>query len=129
MFAPITDETEQIATVVLDAAFQVHRALGPGLLESIYEACLSYEFAQRSIPFKCQVELPVVYGGVRLGAGLRLDFLVSDSVIVELKSVEKMNTLYEAQLLTYLKLSGHRLGILINFNVLLLKDGIKRVVL
>jgi len=93
MFAPIADGTERIATIVLDAAFQVHRALGPGLLESVYEACLSYELAQRSIPFKCQVALPVVYGGVRLDAGLRLDFLVADSVIVELKSVEKMNSL------------------------------------
>jgi GxxExxY protein len=129
MFAPIASDTERIATIVLDAAFQVHRALGPGLLESVYEAYLSYELAQRNIPFKCQVALPVVYGGVRLEAGLRLDFLVADSVIVELKSVEKMNSLYEAQLLTYLKLSGQRLGILINFNVPLLKDGIKRVVL
>lgn len=129
MFAPIAEDTERTATVVLDAAFQVHRALGPGLLESVYEACLCYELRQRGIPFKCQVELPVVYGNVRLEAGLRLDFLIADSLIVELKSVEKMIPMYEAQLLSYLKLSGTRLGLLINFNVQLLKDGIKRLVL
>ena len=129
MFAPIPEATEQIATAVLDAAFQVHRELGPGLLESVYEACMRLELTQRRIPFQSQLALPVVYSGVRLEAGLRLDLLVADSVIVELKAVEKLNPLYEAQLLTYLKLSGHRLGLLINFNVPLLKDGIKRVVL
>ena len=87
------------------------------------------ELTQRRIPFQSQLALPVVYHGVRLEAGLRLDLLVAESVIVELKAVEKMSPLYEAQLLTYLKLSGHRLGLLINFNVPLLKDGIKRIVL
>ena len=87
------------------------------------------ELTQRRIPFQSQLALPVVYNGVRLEAGLRLDLLVAESVIVELKAVEKMSPLYEAQLLTYLKLSGHRLGLLINFNVPLLKDGIKRIVL
>ena len=129
MFAPIDEDIERTATVVLDAAFQVHRALGPGLLESVYEACLCYELSQRGVPFKCQIALPVVYRDIRLEAGLRLDFLIADSLIVELKSVEKMNPIYEAQLLSYLKLSGKRLGLLINFNVSLLKDGIKRLVL
>lgn len=129
MFAPIAEDIEQTATLVLDAAFQIHRTIGPGLLESVYEACMCYELSQRGIPFKSQVALPVVYGGVRLETGLRLDFLVADSLIVELKSVEKMNPLYEAQLLSYLKLAGKRLGLLINFNVPLLKDGIKRLVL
>jgi GxxExxY protein len=128
MFAPITEDLEQSATAVLDAAFQIHRTIGPGLLESVYEACMCYELSQRGIPFKTQVALPVVYREVRLETGLRLDFLVADSVIVELKSVEKMNPIYEAQLLSYLKLSGMRLRLLINFNVSLLKDGSKRLV-
>jgi GxxExxY protein len=129
MFAPITEDLEQTATAVLDAAFQIHRAIGPGLLESVYEACMCYELSQRGIPFKTQVALPVAYREVRLETGLRLDFLVADSLIVELKSVEKIIPIYEAQLLSYLKLSGMRLGLLINFNVSLLKDGIKRLVL
>jgi GxxExxY protein len=129
MFEPISAETEQIATAILDAAFQVHRALGPGLLESVYEVCLCHQLSQQKIPFQCQISLPVIYAGVRLETGLRLDLLVAETVIVELKSIEKMHPLYEAQLLTYLKLAQKRLGLLINFNVPLLKDGIKRLVL
>ena len=129
MFAPVSEATERVVTAVLDAAFQIHRELGPGLLESVYEACMRLELTQRRIPFQSQLALPVVYNGVRLEAGLRLDLLVAESVIVELKAVEKMSPLYEAQLLTYLKLSNHRLGLLINFNVPLLKDRIKRIVL
>jgi GxxExxY protein len=129
MFEPTSEQTEQIAATVLDAAFQVHRALGPGLLESVYEVCLCRELTKRNISFQCQPSLPVIYDGELLEAGLRLDLLVADSVIVELKSVEKMIPLYEAQLLTYLKLSRKRLGLLIKFNVALLKDGIKRLVI
>ena len=129
MFEPIPAETEQAAAKVMDAAFSVHRWLGPGLLEAVYEVCLCHELAKLQIPFQRQLELPVVYDGIRLDAGLRLDLLVADSVIVELKAVDKMNPLYEAQLLTYLKLTGKRLGLLINFNVALLKDGLKRIVL
>lgn len=125
---PIPEATERIAAVVIDAAFAVHRALGPGLLESVYEACLCHELSKRNIPFRSQVSLPVVYDSLRLDAGLRLDLVVGDAVIVELKAVEKNNPLFEAQLLTYLKLTGHRLGLLINFNVPLLRDGIKRMV-
>jgi len=128
-FQPIPEETERVAAAVLDAAFQVHRNLGPGLLESVYEVCLCRELSNRNVPFQCQAALPIVYDGVRLDAGLRLDLLVADLVVVELKSVEKMIPLFEAQLLTYLKLSGKRLGLLINFNVPLLKDGIKRLVI
>jgi GxxExxY protein len=129
MFEPIPAETERVATAVMDAAFKVHRALGPGLLESVYEICLCQELARQGIPFERQVNLPVVYEGVRLDAGLRLDLLVANVVIVELKAVEQMIPLYEAQVLSYLKLTGKRLGLLINFNVAVLKDGFKRLVL
>ena len=127
--APIPAETERIAKLVIDAAFAVHKALGPGLLESVYEACLCHELSKRQIPFRSQVALPVVYDGVRLDAGLRLDLIAGETVIIELKAGEKHNPLFEAQLLTYLKLTGLRLGLLVNFNVPLLKDGIKRMVL
>jgi GxxExxY protein len=125
----IPEETERLAKVAVDAAFTVHKTLGPGLLESVYEVCLCHELNKRGVPFRSQVTLPVIYDGVRLDAGLRLDILVAESLILELKAVEKHNSLFEAQLLTYLKLTGHRLGLLINFNVPLLKDGIKRIVL
>ena len=128
-FGPLPPETERIASVVVDSALKVHRALGPGLLESVYETCLSHELTQRGVPWKAQVTVPVVYDGLRLDAGLRLDVLVAETVIVELKAVEKMTPLFAAQLLTYLKLTGLRLGLLINFNVPLIKDGIKRIIL
>lgn len=128
MFEPIPAETERVVTQVMDGAFKVHRALGPGLLESVYEICLCHELAKQNISFQRQLSLPVVYDNVRLDAGLRLDLLVQDVVIVELKAVEKMNPLYEAQLLTYLKLTGKRIGLLINFNTAVLKDGFKRLV-
>jgi GxxExxY protein len=95
----------------------------------VYEACLCHELNKRGLPFERQTALPVVYDGIRLDAGLRLDVLVDECVIVELKAVEEMIPLYEAQLLTYLKLTGHRLGLLINFNVPVIRDGIKRMVL
>lgn len=128
-FQPIPAEAEAIAKLVVDAAFAVHKNLGPGLLESVYEVCLCYELKKRGVSFQNQVSLPVIYDGERLDAGLRLDVLAGESVIVELKAVEKHNPLFEAQLLTYLKLTGHRLGLLINFNVAMIKDGIKRIVL
>ena len=126
---PIPSETEAIAKAIVDAALHVHKALGPGLLESVYEACLCHEFGKRKLRFKRQITIPVVYDGIKIDSGLRLDLLVEDVVIVELKSVEHMLPLYQAQLLTYLKLSGKRVGLLINFNVPVLKDGIKRVAL
>jgi len=113
---------------LVDAAFKVHKTLGPGLLESVYETCMCHELTARNIPHKNQVPFPVVYDGVRIDSGLRLDILVDDKIILEFKSVEKMIPLYEAQLLTYLKLTGLRLGFIINFNVPLLKEGIKRMV-
>ncbi len=115
--------------MVLDSAFAVHRALGPGLLESVYETCLCHVLSKRRVAFQRQLALPVLYDGVRLDAGLRIDLLVADDVIVELKAVERMTSLFEAQLLTYLRLTGKRLGLLINFNVEMLKDGITRRVL
>lgn len=106
---------------------KVHTALGPGLLESAYETCLAYELRQRGLRVETQVTLPVKYDGVELDAGYRLDLLVESRVIVELKAIEKMTPLHEAQLLSYLKLSGCKVGLLINFNVERLKDGIKRI--
>jgi GxxExxY protein len=127
-FEPIPEQTEASATVVIDAALAVHKSLGPGLLESVYEACLIHELSLRQIPVQSQLLLPVTYREMRLEAGLKLDLLVANCVIVELKSVETLLPIHEAQLLTYLKLTNHRLGLLINFNVPLLKNGIKRLV-
>ena len=115
-----------ISSQILDAAIKVQRELGPGLLESIYEVCLAYELRKRGLRVHTQVSLPVVYDGMRIDAGYRVDLLVEDQVIIELKAVEKVLPLREAQLLTYLKLADKRLGLLINFNVTRLKDGFKR---
>jgi len=128
-FEPVPVHVELVAKVVVDAAYGVHKALGPGLLESVYEVCLAHELRQRELVVATQVALPVVYDGAKLDAGLRLDMLVADCLIVEVKSVEAMNLVFKAQLLTYLKLSGRRLGLLINFNVPVIKNGIKRAVL
>jgi GxxExxY protein len=119
----------QIGTLILDAAFQIHRELGPGLLESTYEICLSYECIQKGLFTEVQIPLPVVYKDVKLECGYRIDFRAEKKVIVEIKSVEALNDVHLAQVLTYMKLSGCKLGYLINFNVKQLKDGIKRVVL
>ena len=125
----IPRSTELVASRVLNAAFAVHRELGPGLLENIYEACLGEELRQEGIEFQTQVVLPVQYKGNTLDAGLRLDLFVAGVVIVEIKSVAGLLPVHTAQLMTYLKLTGTRLGFLINFNEALLKDGIRRVVL
>lgn len=128
-FEPIPYETERVTTEVVDAAFKIHKTLGPGLLEAVYEACMIHELHRRGFKVQTQVEVPIIYEGLRLAADLKLDMLVENQLIVELKSVNKMNPVFEAQLLTYLRLRGLRLGLLINFNVLLIKDGIKRVIL
>ena len=128
MFEAIPESTEIIAKAVLDSAFKVHTFLGPGLLESVYEACLAHEVQLRGIAVETQVVLPIFYEGTCIQAGLRLDMLVGKCLIVEIKAVEKMIPIYEAQLLTYLKLSNIRLGLLINFNVIHLKYGIKRLI-
>jgi len=120
-------EIERVAHGIVDAAFKINAKLGPGLLESTYRIVMIYELRKRGFDVKSEV-VPVVYEEVRLDAGYRLDLLVNDCVVVELKSVERLIALREAQLLTYLKLTGYRLGILINFNTKLIKDGIKRIV-
>ena len=129
MYEPIPVRTEEVAGAVIEAAFRVHRALGPGLLESVYEKCLCHELKKMGIPFLRQVDIPIVYDNEKIEAGLRLDLIVDNCVIVELKAVEQMISLFEAQTITYLKLTQTRLALLINFNVKLLKDGIKRIVL
>jgi len=117
-----------ITEKIIGAAIQVHRVLGPGLLESAYEVCLVYELQQRGLKCEQQKPLPVVYQNVKLDCGYRLDILVEGLVIVELKAVEKLHPIHEAQLLSYLKLANCRVGLLLNFNVTLLKNGIKRLV-
>jgi GxxExxY protein len=128
IYAPIPPETEKVGKAVLDAAFKVHTALGPGLLESVYETCTQFELNETGLNAPTQVALPVNYRNIKMDAGLRPDMIVEDCVIVEFKSVETMHPIFEAQLITYLKLTGIRLGFLINFNVVHLKDGIKRIV-
>ena len=119
-------ELNEISNKIIGAAIQIHRTLGPRLLESTYEACLKYELEKRGLKIQSQVGLPVIYDGIKIDLGYRLDILVDDAVIIELKAVTTITPLHEAQLLSYLKLSGKHLGLLINFNVTLLKDGIKR---
>jgi GxxExxY protein len=126
---PDTDRLNQITKKVIGAAIQVHKVLGPGLLESAYEACLAFELADYGLNVVQQKALPVVYRDVHLDCGYRLDLLVEDSVIVEIKSVDAILAVHKAQLLSYLKLSGHKIGLLINFNVPLLKDRIVRFAL
>ena len=123
-----TQSFNELTERVIGACIEIHRALGPGLLESAYEECLCYELSQAAIKFERQKPLPVHYKGVKLDCGYRLDLVVEEKVIVELKAVENLMPIHEAQLLTYLKLSGLTLGLLINFNVAMLKQGIKRIV-
>jgi GxxExxY protein len=119
---------DAVAREVVDAGLKVHRALGPGLLESVYETCLVRELDLRGLRVRRQVPLAIEYEGLRLERGYRLDLLVGEAVIVEIKAVEGILRLHEAQLITYLKLSGLRLGLLLNFNVTLFKDGVRRFV-
>ena len=120
---------DDLSNRVLGCAIEVHRQLGPGLLESTYEQCLAYELIQAGIPCKAQQPIPVAYKQIKLDCGYRLDLLVDDQLIVELKSVEQLLKIHEAQVLTYMKLANIRIGLLINFNVQILKNGIKRLVL
>lgn len=121
-------EINQVSGLVIDAAMKVHSALGPGLLESAYEACLIYELGKRGMKVESQMPLPVLYDGVKIDAGYKIDIMVNDAVIVELKTVERLLPVHQAQLLSYLKMSGKKAGLLINFNVPHLRDGIKRLV-
>ena len=129
MHQEIPDKLDALARLVVDAAFKVHKALGPGLLESAYQACLEIELERRCVRFIPQNVLPICYEGTTIEGAYRVDLLVDDQLIVELKAVDQLLPIHSAQLLTYLRLSGNRLGLLINFNTPLIKDGIKRIVL
>jgi len=122
-------EFDELSNKVIGCAIEVHRNLGPGLLESTYEQCLAHELKIEGMPFKLQYPLPVEYKGIKLDCGYRIDLLVANSLIVELKSVENVLPIHQAQLLTYMKLSGIKIGLLMNFNVKYMKNGIKRMVL
>jgi len=122
-------EFDELSSRVIGCALEVHRELGPGLLEAAYEQCLAHELKLNGIRFELQHPLPVEYKGVRLDCGYRVDVLVEDKLIIELKSVEQIKSIHEAQLLTYMRLAGVGIGLLINFNVMKLKNGIKRFVL
>ena len=123
-------EFDPLSNKVIGCAIEVHKHLGPGLLESAYQNCLAYELAQQGMPFRREVDLPVVYKGIRLDCGYRMDFVVDEQLILELKCVEDFAPIHAAQILTYMKLSGISIGLLLNFNVTRLKDGgIKRYVL
>ncbi|PPQ27292.1 GxxExxY protein [Rhodopila globiformis] len=119
-------EHDVVARQIVDAAFAVHSVLGPGLLEAVYEQCLAYELETREIPFRRQVVLPICYRGRRIDAGFRMDMVVCELVVVEIKAVERLLPIHEAQLATYLRLSRLQLRLLINFNVILIKQGIRR---
>ena len=118
----------EISKIVIDASIKIHRKLGPGLLERVYEECLFYELKKTNLKVERQVKLPIVYEDVILSYGYRIDLLIEDKLVVELKSSEYLHSLYTAQTLTYMKLINAKLGLLINFNVPLLKDGIKRII-
>jgi GxxExxY protein len=127
--APISEKEERIAQAIVASAYAAHSALGPGLLEHVYEVCFCHELGKRGLSYRRQVVVPIVYNGITFDEGLQLDVVVEDLVICELKAVETMNPVFMAQILAQLKLTGKRLGFLINFNVPLIKHGIKRVVL
>jgi GxxExxY protein len=123
-----TQRENQITETVIGCAIEIHRALGPGLLESAYEECLCYELKEARLSFRRQVLLPLNYKGVRLDCGYIMDVVVEELVVIELKTVERVLPIHEAQLITYLKLSGHSVGLLMNFNVAVMKSGIRRLV-
>ena len=128
-FNPISENEEAIAKKIVDAAFTVHKNLGPGLLEKVYEICFCHELSKRGLKYQRQIDLPILYDGIVFNEGLRLDVLVEELIICELKAVDEMNPVWEAQILSHLKLTNKRLGFLINFNVSLIKEGIKRIIL
>jgi len=128
-FAPLNDREKWITQQVVSIAFSVHKALGPGLLESVYEKCFCYELSRRNIPFKKQQVVPIIYDDLLIDEGLRIDILIDDLVIIELKAQEVSHPVWEAQLLSYLRLTNKRLGYILNFHVPLMKNGIKRMIL
>ena len=121
-------ELEQIAKLIVHCAIKVHKALGPGLLESVYQKCLAYELERSGLIVKCEVPVPVQYGDVKIDAGFRADMIVENSIIIENKTVEQIAPIHEAQLLTYLKLTNLNIGFILNWNVTLMKHGIRRMV-
>ena len=127
-FEPLTPEVEKVATDAVDATYKIHRALGPGLIESVYEKCLIHELRKRNYEVRSQFELPIAYDGIVIDSGLKPDILVADVLLIEVKAVEHMHPVYQAQLLTYLKLMKKRLRLLINFNVPVIAKGIKRLI-
>jgi len=128
-FEPIPEHSEMVAAAIIDAAIKVHKALGPGLLESVYEACLCFELSQRGIPFRRQVDMPVRYESVLVETGFRVDVIADECIIAELKAKEEIIPIHKAQLLTHMKLANIRLELLLNFNVVRMKDGMSRMVL
>ena|SRR5256885_994296 len=128
MSTTLSEREEFLGNAIVDAAYKVHRSLGPGLLEKVYEACFCHELTKKGIKFKRQIDLPIMYDQCILDEGLRLDVLVEDLVICELKAVTLINPIWPAQVISHLKLTGKRLGYLINFNVVKIKDGIKRYI-
>ena len=129
VFRPLSEEEEMIATKIVDAAYAVHTKLGPGLLEKVYEVCFCHELTKRGLKYRRQIDLPIIYDDMVFNEGLRLDIFVEESVICELKAVDQVNPVWEAQILSHLKLTQKRLGFLINFNVSVIKNGIKRIIL
>ena len=127
-FKPLSDEEERIGKIIVNAAYKVHKELGPGLLEKVYEITLAYELDKAGLQVKRQLDVPIVYDNLTFEEGLRLDLLVDNLVICEIKAVDQVNPVWPAQVLSHLKLSGKRLGFLINFNVPLIKQGIQRFV-
>ena len=128
-FKPLSKREEVIAEKIVDAAYTVHKILGPGLLERIYEVCFCHELSKRELKCQRQVDIPITYDGMIFDEGLRIDVLVEELIICELKAVDEMNPVWKAQILSHLKLADKRLGFLINFNVPLIKNGIKRIIL
>ena len=124
----ITERTEEIAKIIVNSAYRVHKELGPGLLERVYEVCLAHEISKVGLNVKRQIDIPIVYDGIEFSEGLRLDLLVEDCIIVEIKAVETINPVWQAQIISHLKLLNKEIGFLINFNVPLIKSGIKRFI-
>jgi GxxExxY protein len=128
-YKPLSKREESIAEKIVDAAYALHKILGPGLLEKVYEVCFCHELSKRGLKYQRQVDIPIVYDGMIFDEGLRLDVLVEKLIICELKAVDEMNPVWEAQIISHLKLTKKRLGFLINFNVPFFKNGIKRIIL
>lgn len=124
----LSERTEEIGKIIVNSAFKVHKQLGPGLLERVYEVCLAHEITKAGLDVKRQVDIPIFYDGIEFSEGLRLDLLIEDSIIIEIKAVDQINPVWEAQIISQLKLLNKDLGFLINFNVPLIKSGIRRFI-